>query len=38
MDKICNYIKVGTLDVIITHEIAEILIYVLSKNEIQMKS
>ena len=26
MDKICNYKKVGTLDVIIPHEIAEILI------------
>jgi sulfopyruvate decarboxylase TPP-binding subunit len=26
MDKICNYIEVGILDVIIPHEIAEILI------------
>jgi len=26
MDKICNYKKVGTLDVIVPHEIAEILI------------
>ena len=26
MDKICNYIEVGILDVIIPHEIAEILV------------